>query len=208
MGRLQTQFLNRSQLYYVLAVPRTFIAVDLNESIRNYLGAISQELNKYLSKGDVRWVHPDKIHLTLRFLGETKKEKLELLYEAMGESARQCAPHELVMGNLGCFPNAKRPKIIWVGFKFDSNNLNSLQRSLEEKVVTLGWKPEGREYHPHLTLGRVKNSPAVVKAQLPWGREVGARRIGVSAIQLYESTLKPSGPEYRVLHTSPLSSQR
>ena len=186
---------------------RTFIAVDLNQSIRNVLGGISQELSKYLSKADVRWVHPDKIHLTLRFLGETEKEKLEPLYEAMGESARQSERFHLALGNLGCFPNPKRPRVIWIGLTLDSNGLYSLQRSLEEKVVSLGWNSERRKYHPHLTLGRVKNAPAVVKAQLPWGSKISGRQIEVSTIQLYESILKPSGSEYRVLHTSSLSSE-
>jgi len=188
-------------------VPRTFIAVDLSASMRNYLGRITQELGKYLSKGDVRWIDPDKIHLTLRFLGETDKDKLELIYGIIGESASQCSPFDLELGKLGCFPNANRPRVIWVGFRTDSDSLYSLQGSLEKKIVNLGWKPEGRKFHPHLTLGRVKKPPAVVKAQLPWGREVSDRRIAVNAVLLYESTLKPAGAEYRVLHTGQLSYQ-
>ncbi|GMQ78423.1 MAG: RNA 2',3'-cyclic phosphodiesterase [Anaerolineae bacterium] len=184
---------------------RTFIAIDLSEGIRNYLGRVSQELNKYLSKGDVRWVTPEKIHLTLCFLGETENDKLSDICDIMDESTRQVEPFELMLGALGCFPNAKRPRVIWVGFQASIEDLTSLQRGLEEKIVKLGWKAESRTYHPHLTLGRVKNSPAVVRAQLPWEQEMSKRRVGVSAIMLYESRLKPSGPEYVLLHTSRLS---
>ena len=186
-------------------MPRSFIAIDLSENIRNFLGALSQELNKHLSKGDVRWVQPDNIHLTLRFLGETENDKLDLITKGMDYSAGHIEPFDLVLGKLGCFPSAKRPRVIWVGFQNNIEGLSSLQSSLEEKIVALGWKPEGRKYHPHLTLGRVKNSPAVVKAQLPWGREIGNRRIEARAIALYESRLRPSGAEYGLLHTSPFS---
>jgi 2'-5' RNA ligase len=153
----------------------------------------------------VRWVTPDKIHLTLRFLGETENDKLSDICDIMDESTRQVEAFELILGTLGCFPNAKRPRVIWVGFQTSSEDITSLQRVLEEKIIKLGWKSESRSYHPHLTLGRVKNSPAVVNAQIPWGQETDKRRVGVGAIMLYESQLKPSGPEYALLHTSRLS---
>ena len=184
---------------------RAFIAIDLSESIGNYLGRVSQELNKKLSKGDVRWVAPDKIHLTLRFLGETDNDELSDICDLMDESTQQAEPFKLILGMLGCFPNAKRPRVIWVGFKPSSEDITSLQSVLEEKIVKLGWKSESRSYHPHLTLGRVKNTQAVVSAQLPWGKEMSKQQVRVGAITLYESQLKSSGPEYALLHTSPLS---
>jgi 2'-5' RNA ligase len=184
---------------------RTFIAIDLSEGIRNYLGLVSQELNNYLSKGDVRWVKPEKIHLTLRFLGETENDKLSDICDIMDESTRHVEASELILGMLGCFPNAKRPRVIWVGFQSFGEDIISLQSVLEENIVNLGWKAESRSYHPHLTLGRVKNSPAVVRGQLPWGQEMSKLRVGVSAITLYESQLKSSGPEYATLHTSRLT---
>ncbi len=153
----------------------------------------------------MRWVTPDKIHLTLRFLGETENDKLSDICDIMDESTRQVEAFELTLGTLGCFPNAKRPRVIWVGFQTSSEEMTYLQRGLEEEIVKLGWKSESRSYHPHLTLGRVKKSPAVVRAHLHWGREMSKRRVGVSAVKLYESRLKPSGPEYALLHTSRLS---
>jgi 2'-5' RNA ligase len=138
-------------------------------------------------------------------LGETENDKLSDIFDIMDESTRQVRAFELILGTLGCFPNAKRPRVIWVGFQTSGEEITSLQRVLDEHIVKLGWKSESRSYHPHLTLGRVKNSPAVVRAQFPWGQEMSKRRVGVSAITLFESQLKPSGPEYALLHTSRLS---
>jgi 2'-5' RNA ligase len=138
-------------------------------------------------------------------LGDTESDKLSDIFDIMDESTRKVRAFELILGKLGCFPNAKRPRVIWVGFQTSSEEITSLQRILEEQIVKLGWKSESRSYHPHLTLGRVKNSPAVVRAQFPWGQEMSKRQVGVSGIILYESQLKPSGPEYALLHTSRLS---
>jgi 2'-5' RNA ligase len=184
---------------------RAFIAIELPDEVGKLLDDARQVLARKLVRGGVRWVKTSNIHLTLRFLGNAKSDQLPVLYDGLDKAASRCAPFSLVLDSLGCFPNPRRPRVIWVGLNGELSSLNSLYREVEKMLADNGWEVEGRGYHPHLTLGRVKDSTKVVEAQFPWGVRLASGEIDVDAVHLIESQLLPSGAVYSIRHSGYLT---
>ena len=154
----------------------------------------------------MRWVRSAGIHLALRFLGDAPAEQVAAVRAGLDQVAVQCAPFELHLKSLGCFPNLRRPRVIWVGLEDPEERLGELQKAVEEQVRSLGWEPEERTFRPHLTLGRVRQrqrSPEDTWVQQPPG--LGFR---AEAIELIQSHLKPSGAEYTTLQRALLGFPR
>lgn len=181
---------------------RAFIAVDLSDEARAVLADVRETLVSQTPKGAVKWVQPHRIHLTLRFLGNTPLADLDRLAAALDSVALQHVPFGLALGALGCFPNERRPRVIWVGVEGDLAQAEALRNSIEDTLAPLGWEREKRPFRPHLTLGRVKERGAAV--ELPWGKGVAPAAIDVGEIILFESQLQPQGPRYIVRHVSQL----
>jgi 2'-5' RNA ligase len=178
---------------------RTFIAIPLTSDLRDKLGGISQYLKK--SCPGVKWVAPEKIHLTLKFLGEVKAEEIPALKAALDDVARNHHPLRIELGGLGCFPNLRRPRVIWVGVKSLKEELAQLAREIEEKLDRLGFQPEKRKFTGHLTLGRVKTTSLKLDLNGPF-REVEAECLGslnIDVILLMKSKLTPRGAIYEVI---------
>lgn len=189
-----------------MSVIRAFIAIDLPEAIRQELASISSDLSRKAPNKSVRWVRPENIHLTLKFLGDTKLESLNQITDGMDELGQDNPPFDLTLDKLGCFPNPRRPRIVWVGLDGDIGLLQVLQKAIEQMLNPLGWEVDERNFHPHLTIGRVNNSQQVAGAQLPWGNQVKPMNFLVNSMTLYESILKSSGAVYTVRHISKLNS--
>lgn len=181
---------------------RTFIALTLPEGVRQVLGAISQELAPQVPEESVKWVTPERMHLTLRFLGDTPVDKLDDVAGGLDTVATANAPFTLHLDQLGCFPSERRPRVIWVGVRGATEEAAALKEAIDRMLAPLGWEPEERSFHPHLTLGRVKRQHRQVA--LPWGSPVVSQPIPVDAVHLIESRLRPDGPVYTVRHTSHL----
>jgi 2'-5' RNA ligase len=162
------------------------------------------EYRSLCAEASVRWVKTENIHLTMRFLGDMDANALPNLYEEIDRVAAVIPAFTISLGQLGCFPNQKRPRVIWIGVDSDSTWLTTLQESIEQCVSSLGWKSENRKFHPHLTLGRVKNSKSVMQAGFPWGEPVAAKKNNVRVVNVYESKLQPSGAVYTLRHSSNL----
>ena len=183
---------------------RTFIAIPLPADIHSYLKQLVGVYRALCAESSVRWVKTENIHLTMRFLGDTDANTLPNLYEEIDRVAAVVPAFTISLGQLGCFPNQKRPRVIWIGVDSDSTWLTTLQESIEQCVSSLGWKSENRKFHPHLTLGRVKNSKSVKQARFPWGEPVAAKKNNVRVVNVYESKLQPSGAVYTLRHSSNL----
>ena len=183
---------------------RTFIAIPLPADIHSYLKQLVGVYRALCAESSVRWVKTENIHLTMRFLGDTDANTLPNLYEEIDRVAAVVPAFTISLGQLGCFPNQKRPRVIWIGVDSDSTWLTTLQESIEQCVSSLGWKSENRKFHPHLTLGRVKNSNSVKQAGFPWGEPVAAKKNNVRAVNVYESKLQSSGAVYTLRHSSNL----
>ena len=181
---------------------RAFIAVELSDEAKAVLANAVAFLAGQVPAGAVKWVLPNQMHLTLRFLGNTPLEILEDLGAALDGVAARHEPFVFTLDALGCFPNERRPRVIWVGVKGDVARATALRNDLEDALRPLGWEPEGRSFQPHLTLGRVKEQASAI--ELPWGKGVAPAETAADGLVLFESQLSPSGARYLVRYVSKL----
>ena len=133
---------------------RTFIAIELPDPIISFLKKIQEGLRPYGFK--VRWVKPENIHLTLKFLGDIHAGDVQKVGAAISESIREYAAISLSAKGIGTFPGIKRPRVIWVGITGQQNELSGLQKRLDHDLSTIGFEKEKRRFKGHLTLGRAK----------------------------------------------------
>ena len=184
---------------------RAFIAIALPQEVTSVLAQLSHSLAKQLPDRAVRWVTPDRIHLTLRFLGETAVSQLANIATELDRITAAYAPFYLALHEVGCFPNRKRPRVIWAGLADDYRPLQDLKGDIDAFLLPMGWEQENRPFKAHLTLGRVNDAGKLQQVQ--W--DVPVPQVGwqVTAVHLIESQLRPQGPIYTTRHTSPLHKQ-
>ena len=191
---------------------RTFIAVNIPVDIKQNLQEEIDRLRALIRGENVRWVRPEGIHLTLKFLGEISDSSLGEIHQALEREIDKHPTCTLCVGGFGCFPNRRSPRVLWIGITEDKGTLAQVQSSIHEKLVPLGFEKEERPFHPHLTLGRVRRN--VSKSDLNQLQdavnEFVVGQIGkfeVREIHLIESILKPSGAEYSTLGEYTLGSR-
>lgn len=183
---------------------RTFIAIELDEPLRLALGRVQGKFKRQISPRDVKWVAAENIHLTLKFLGDTPRARLPEIAAALQAACAGHASFEVSVEGRGCFPNFRRPRVIWVAMREKGQALTRLQAAVEKHVAPLGWPTEERSFSPHLTLGRVAKGVAR-EAEEEIGRVVEksvVEQIGVlrvTAVSLMQSDLRPAGPVYTCL---------
>lgn len=180
---------------------RLFVALDLTPEVRAALLALLEKLQR--AAADLRWVNPEGLHLTLKFIGEVPPEKRAPIEEALARVTSP-APVELDFSGVGYFPNERRPRVFWVGVHA-SDNLAPLAAQLEAALEPLGIARENRPYVPHLTLGRFKSPRGLPQlqteiAQLP-STQFG--RVRAEEFYLYQSQLSPRGARYTRLEKFP-----
>ena len=191
---------------------RTFIAIDLSDEARAVLTDWQSRLKPIAPRHSVRWSAPQNIHLTLHFLGDVETGDLDRVSAAVAAVSATYPPFTLTLNGLGCFPNIKRPRVIWVGISGDTETLSTLYQQLGAKLKqAIGFSPDTRPYSPHLTLGRVnKGIPSRHLAQLSHAlqqTQIGPLvQLQVTEIGLIKSELKPAGPVYTRLSTGNLKS--
>ena len=185
---------------------RSFIAIELSDEARSVLADLQNRLKAVVPPKTVRWTAPQNIHLTLHFLGEVEVNEVEQVSRAVKTAASHCRPFSLTLTGLGCFPNTRRPRIVWVGVRGETELLVALHQTLGEGLKVIDFKPEVRPYSPHLTIGRVKNGlPPRQLTQLGEVLDQEIRLIGelatlnVVELSLIKSELTPSGPVYTPL---------
>jgi 2'-5' RNA ligase len=189
---------------------RTFIAVELDEPLRIAIASVQEKLKRQVPAGSVKWVAPDGIHLTLKFLGDTPSARLSDIEAALQVACTGFAAFEFTVEGRGCFPDFRRPRVIWVAVRDKGQALARLQAAVERHVSPLGWPTEERAFSPHLTLGRTSrgtDSPTAAAVGQAVEKSVveliGTQR--VSAVRLIRSDLQPTGPIYTPLVSVPLS---
>lgn len=174
---------------------RTFIAIKLPDEVKELLKSVQSGLDRGF-KG-VSWVRPESIHLTLKFLGEIDDAKVREVSEALEKASTAVGPFAVEVQGVGCFPNSRSPRVVWVGIR-ESAPLLVLQRSIEERLAKLGFEPEDRAFTPHLTLCRVKSpvdGRSLGRLLTESAPEVKASFTAAS-FAFMKSVLKPSGAEY------------
>lgn len=179
---------------------RAFIAVELPDPVKDALSDVAQALAGRVPRAAIRWVRPEQMHLTLRFLGDTAVDQLPAVQSAMDGAVAGHSSFFMHLNGTGCFPNARRPRVIWVGLAGDEARLRALKAALDERLAPLGWPPEDKSFRAHLTLGRVKDEHGL--RDVEWAADVPSLDMPVTAIHLIESQLRPSGPIYTTRYTS------
>jgi 2'-5' RNA ligase len=183
---------------------RAFLAIDLPDSLRAHLSLVQGELKS--SQADVRWVPVGNIHLTLKFFGNVPDEDIGSLALAARQVAAEEGPFQLRVTMAGAFPSHRSPRVVWLGLGGDVVPLTRLYQKLEKAFAALGHLPEGRAFHPHLTLGRVK-SPAnreKLAGMLVKMPPVDWPPFAVKELILFQSVLSPQGSKYTPLQVIPL----
>ena len=135
---------------------RTFIAIELSSEIKESLAQAQSHL-KYAG-ADVKWVTPENIHLTLKFLGEIPEEKCENVKAALDEIAKTTASFELSIKDIGAFPNIEFPRVIWIGLDKGAKESTELAAKVDEALSKLGFAKETRPFAAHLTIGRIRSA--------------------------------------------------
>lgn len=181
---------------------RCFVAIELPEAVKKALGSLRTRLD--LPQFDVRWVQPDNLHLTLRFLGEIPEEKLPEVEEASARTAHASEAFSLRIRGLGAFPKLEAARVVWAGVN-PEQPLIRLENRLSSELSFFRWPPPDKPFRPHLTLGRVKSSRGLVELRklLERNREQQVGEMDVQEILLIRSQLERSGPIYTVLKRFP-----
>ncbi len=174
---------------------RFFIAINLPNEIRNKLADLQNQLAEF--DLPIRWAKPKNIHLTLVFLGEIKKERVDKVVRAC-KSMKDYERFKLSVKNLGFFPNFKNPRVIWIGIE-NGENLINLQKELANKLIEERFEIEKREFSPHLTLGRTKKRIKNFEGLITKLDSVDLGNFEVKSIEIMESKLTPEGPKYRLI---------
>jgi RNA 2',3'-cyclic 3'-phosphodiesterase len=181
---------------------RIFVALDLTDEVRRALGDLIARLRPECR--GARWVRPESMHLTLKFIGQTDSQKLDSIRDALA-AVQPDQPVEMQFRGLGFFPNERRPRVIWCGVEA-SPNLAGLAADVDRALKPLGIPAETRAFVPHLTLARFDSNKGLEKI-LRAADELKSYDFGSARnmeFHLYESFLKPSGAEYKRLATFPI----
>ena len=178
---------------------RTFIAIELNEEIHGELSSLQSDLKK--SEADVKWVAPESIHLTLKFLGNIDEEKIKKTQNILSDIVKNFKPFFLSLKDIGAFPKLNYPRVIWVGVDEGKPKVSKLAKELEDRLEKIGISKEEKEFHPHITLGRVKSpkNRENLKNIIETTKFEPKSKIDVNRLILFKSQLTPQGPIYTPL---------
>jgi len=179
---------------------RAFLAIDLDREIKRNLSALIERLVK--GSKTIKWVRWEGMHITMKFLGEIKEEKISEIENILRKITGTYKPFSLKIKGTGYFPiEKKNPRVFWTGVEADES-LISFQQQLEADLEKIGFPREKRKFHPHLTLGRIK-APSFVQEtvrELNRYQESVFGEMMVNKITFFQSILKPSGAEYIVIN--------
>ena len=184
---------------------RLFVAVTLPPEVRDVLAGVIGRLRAADLRG-VRTVAPEGVHITLKFLGNVDADRVPTLSEALSAAGEGAAPFRLALQGLGAFPEGRAPRVLWAGVGGDADALGALARRVDDACAGLGFTRERREFSPHLTIARLRDSATDDERRRAAGalEAVGlADAVGfeVGDMHLIKSTLTPSGARYEKLHS-------
>ena len=182
---------------------RTFIAICLPQETKTFLAQLQNKLKKYNS--GTKWVQPQNIHLTLKFLGEINQDQLDKIIEILVEASKAHYCFKISLSGIGAFPKAASPRILWVGLGQGKTETKAIAETLEKLLVKIGIPAEEKEFSAHITIGRVKsvtNRTSLIKELEILNKDAGTNSnptFTVDKITLFKSILSPTGPVYEIL---------
>ena len=182
---------------------RSFIAIDITDEIRDAIGKVSYQIKANLPGIPLRWVAPQNIHLTLRFLGEISQDQITCLVQNSQAVLTKFSCTTIGFAGIGAFPSSRRARIIWIGIN-SSPELSPLILELNEVLATCQISKEDKLFSPHLTLCRLRNLSTFDYAKV--NSVLSSLKVGslgsfqVDSVKLYKSDLTPTGPVYTCIH--------
>ncbi|MBE7534572.1 MAG: RNA 2',3'-cyclic phosphodiesterase [Anaerolineales bacterium] len=192
-----------------MSLLRAFIAIEIPQQIQHAIHKATSNLRRKLG-GSIRWVAPENIHLTLKFLGDIAPAQADALTSILRAQADSVRAFEIEVGKLGSFPDVKRARVLWIGLHAPAE-LSALSCGIESACTRLGFESETRGYSPHLTIGRVRQDASAVDAQkvrraLEAATIDSLGAVRVDSVHLFKSDLKRDGAVYIRLFSAPLKS--
>jgi 2'-5' RNA ligase len=184
-------------------VLRAFVAVSITPRIIARIAATISQLTPRMA--GIRWVVPDNIHLTLKFLGAIEESSVAPVGEALRAQLRLFQPFPISVKGLGVFPGPRRPRVLWVGLT--GKSLAPLASRVEAALQPLGFAPESRQFTPHLTIGRWRDTgppSGALTLELSKWQNYPFGECSIASVQLMQSLLRPGGAQYQDLLTVPL----
>jgi 2'-5' RNA ligase len=186
---------------------RLFLGIDVGDEARRALGESIEALRPRAP--DAKWVPAENLHATLVFLGWIEEDRLDSLRRALDEVGSRHPPAKLRLAGGGAFGSKNRPRVLFAALEGEVERVAAAQGDLENAMQAFGYRPEKREYHPHVTLARARDQrgdPALAGCVEPLAG-LPPLPVGVREIVLFQSTLQRSGARYSVLHRAPLTAQ-
>ncbi len=185
---------------------RLFIGVKISMAAVEAVAGAAKAMREAAEAGGVRvrWVAPATYHVTLKFLGEARGEVVPAVRDAVGEMLAGQPAFDFSTQSAGAFPSADKARVLWVGVDDPGGKLARLANACEKAVVPLGFKQERRAFHPHVTVGRLKEVADCQALLLPC-TEQGYSNTRAESVTLFESIMKSNGSEYAVRAEWPLS---
>ena len=179
---------------------RAFLAADPPAKIVDEIVRIEEHLKKTI-KGDMRWVRPEGIHLTLKFFGNIYESDIANICQVVKDKTVSMRPLTLFMGRLGAFPTTTRPRVLWLGIDGDVEELINLQKEIDAGLMNHGFGKDERPFKPHLTLSRIKEPKGLtgVAEAIGQNEDYTAGSFTVDGLSLFKSDLKPTGAVYTKL---------
>jgi RNA 2',3'-cyclic 3'-phosphodiesterase len=184
---------------------RLFVAAFPPPPVVITLHQIARELSTEVPSSAVPWTPGEQVHLTFHFLGDVARDRLGDYGQALKRACQRTSACRVRVAGIGCFPNLRQPRVIWAGLRDGTEPVALLQKQMESEFEPLGYIPEKRPFHPHLTIGRAKELDRLARQQL--ARALQARRetdFGeweLYGIDLVQSVLESTGARYSVLQS-------
>ena len=189
---------------------RLFAAVEIGHTLSARAAGIGRELQRRAAASaphaKITWVPADRLHLTVRFIGELQDARAAAVCEAL-KAPLGLPPFHLTLEGAGAFPKGGSPRVLWVGVTDGREGLLAAEREVSARLKSLGIPEESRPYNPHLTLARVREPAGLRTAGLLDGlTEQCVGTVRIDAITLFQSKLSPKGPAYTPLLRIPCTS--
>ena len=186
------------------ALIRLFIAIEISEKQKHELTCLQNRMRHHLE--GVRWVRPEGLHLTLKFIGETEEDNVASIKKAMDLTASSITGFQITFGGCGAFPSLQKARIIWIGLDNGSSEVKRMAEELQKYLSKYGFAREKRTYHPHLTLGRFRYplpdniTNEIIEHEASFVTSVSE----VGSVNLFKSQLLPQGAVHTTIYKTHL----
>ena len=191
-----------------MSIVRAFVALESSGGVASKAAALIERLRAVDAK--VNWVNPETMHWTLKFLGDVNLTATAAICQELQSVVAEMPPFDVHVSGLGAFPHTDRPRTIWLGVDKGEEQMERLVDAIDERLAGLGYKPEGRRFKTHLTIGRVRSSKnlAALGKALEKHADFVAGPMEVDELTLYSSYHERQGPRFEALCRAELGGEQ